>query len=350
MTFFNYDAATRYRYTIGGTLFGLGFPVGTWIFQYALGYQSLSLDGIVAMHQSNPVNFVVDLAPLVLGAMGYIIGLKQSALKSLTRNLQNEVKIQTRRLEYANNAKSQFLANMSHELRTPLNSILGFSEIIKDQNFGKNSAECYTEYGGFIYESAEHLLALINDILDLAKIEAGKVKLEPERIDVSSFLQFCKRIFETRATKLGLTLDLQTCLKTPPLYADERATKQVMFNLLSNAMKFTPEGGTIRIQAQGAPDGGVEMVVCDTGRGIPKDCLNVVFKPFEQADNRYGALTGGTGLGLALVSELVKAHGGEISIESEVSIGTAVRIVFPAGPTSLVSHPPTGYAVVSASH
>ncbi|NIA71224.1 HAMP domain-containing histidine kinase [Pelagibius litoralis] len=340
--------ATRCRYTVGGILFGVTFPIGTWIFQSILNQQMLSFDSILAMHRSNPVNFVVDLAPFVLGAMGYFIGFKQAALEHLTHSLQDEITQQTQELRLANDAKSQFLANMSHELRSPLNAILGFSEIIKDHTFGKDAPDRYKEYANDIHQSGSHLLALINDILDLAKIEAGKIELEPELLEVESLLEICKRMFGTRATKLDLALDLQVCTQTPLLYADNRAVRQIIFNLLSNALKFTPEGGKISIRARRVPDGGVEIVIQDTGIGIPADQLHKVLEPFEQIDNRYGSLADGTGLGMALVWELVKAHGGTAAIESEEAVGTTVTIVFPPMPDSSVSQQAGNRAVSTA--
>lgn len=228
----------------------------------------------------------------------------------------------------ANRAKSAFLANMSHELRTPLNAILGFSEIISAQALGPNAPDRYREYAGDVFRSGHHLLSLINDLLDVAKIEAGKLELERVELDGEALLNECTGLIEPRARERGVTLSVHTTRRRLRLFADARAFRQIAINLLSNAVKFTPAGGTIA--AALADNGaGVELTVRDTGPGIPPDQLERIFQPFEQLDNHYGRANGGTGLGLALVRELTELHGGRCSIESQVGKGTQITIFLP---------------------
>ena len=231
--------------------------------------------------------------------------------------------------EDANRAKSQFLATMSHELRTPLNAILGFSEIIKDCAFGPEAVDRYVEYAADVYASGQHLLDLINDILDISKIEAGKLEIEPEMLDLVHVLRSCVRLVAVRARDHGLTLSLDLPEHRLMLYADFRAIKQIVFNLLSNAIKYTADGGNVLLRAEGSESGAITISVADTGIGIPKDQIARVMEPFEQLDNRYNRSRGGTGLGLALVKALVYLHSGEIRIESDVGVGTTVSVIFP---------------------
>jgi len=234
--------------------------------------------------------------------------------------------------EDANRAKSDFLATMSHELRTPLNAILGFSEILKDRPFGEMHPDRIADYAGDIHTSGAHLLNLINDVLDLAKIEAGKLEIEPVAIDLEDLLESTTRLVAVRAEHHQLKLRLAVPAPPPALVADERAVKQIAFNLLSNAIKFTSPGGTITVRAEPCPDGGAAIVVADTGCGIPADQIERVMRPFEQAHNSYARSAGGTGLGLALVQALTELHGGRVDLHSAVGVGTTVSVHFPARP------------------
>ncbi len=230
--------------------------------------------------------------------------------------------------ERASEAKSHFLANMGHEIRTPLNSIIGFSQLIRDRAFGPLENE-YVEAADDIHVSGMNLLTLVNDILNISKIEAGKMDIERVRLPVGAILVDITRVFRLRAETGKVTVS--TDLEEPELtvWADERALRHILFNLLSNAIKFTPEGGKITIEAGQAPDGGVLLSVADTGIGIPAKELGRVLQPFEQIDNRFSRAHGGTGLGLALVQGLVALHGGRLDIESEPGKGSRFTVWFP---------------------
>jgi two-component system cell cycle sensor histidine kinase PleC len=229
----------------------------------------------------------------------------------------------------ANRAKSVFLANMSHELRTPLNAILGFAEIITTKALGKTtSPERQHEYVEHIIKSGRHLLALINDVLDIAKIDAGKLVLERRWIDGRAVLSDCVASFAEQASEAGLTLSSSASPDGLKLLADERAFHQIVSNLLSNAVKFTPAGGKIMVRLALVDDGAM-LSVRDTGCGIPADQLPAIFQPFEQSASGYGRAKGGTGLGLALVRSLTELHGGTCRVDSEVDMGTLVTVFIP---------------------
>jgi len=236
--------------------------------------------------------------------------------------------------EAANASKTIFLANMSHELRTPLNAILGFSDIIAEQSFGP-ALDRYSEYARDIHNSGAHLLSLINDLLDVAKIEAGKMEIDPQPLDAVPLLESVKRLMASRALAKGQSLDFDVARDLPSLVADPRAFKQIVLNLVTNAVKFTPNGGRIKVECGGGNGNAFVVSVQDNGPGIPKEKLAKIFKPFSQVDNRYDSNGGGTGLGLALVQGLAQLHGGMASIESEVGAGTKVTVYFP-----LIAHTP----------
>jgi two-component system cell cycle sensor histidine kinase PleC len=224
--------------------------------------------------------------------------------------------------EGANKAKGEFLANMSHELRTPLNAINGFSEIMMGEMYGPLGDDRYKEYAGDIHASGQHLLALINDILDMSKIEAGKLKLRMEAVHVEDVAEDTIRLMRNRADAAGLTLSMDLA-RAPETECDYRAVKQILLNLVSNAVKFTPRGGAVRITAQ--PVGArLKLSVTDTGIGIAKGDLERLAKPFEQVETQHSKTTQGTGLGLALTKSLVELHGGELTIASEPGRGTTV--------------------------
>ena len=239
--------------------------------------------------------------------------------------------------EAANASKTAFLANMSHELRTPLNAILGFSEIISEECFGPVGNARYKDYAGDIHSSGAHLLSLINDLLDVAKIEAGRMEISPNPLDARRTFEIALKLIGCKASERHQTLAIQVDDHAPPLYADERALKQILINLVSNAVKFTPEGGRIDVVASMARDGGFQIVVRDNGPGIARDKLDNIFSPFSQVDNRYDRQAGGTGLGLALVRGLAELHGGRAWLESEQGSGTTAYVVLPVKVPELTS-------------
>jgi signal transduction histidine kinase len=218
---------------------------------------------------------------------------------------------------------------MSHELRTPLNAIIGFSDIIKGELLGKIGVPAYQEYIGDIHQSACHLLQIINDILDIAKIEAGKAELREEEIDVKLTVESAMRLMRERAGNANLTLTTEVEEELPAFYADERLVKQILINLLSNAVKFTQPGGTVTVKSRREEDGSLLLAVCDTGIGIAEDDLARVMEPFGQADGALNRRFEGTGLGLPLVVRRVTLHGGRFQLESKVGVGTSAIMCFP---------------------
>ncbi len=231
--------------------------------------------------------------------------------------------------EAANKAKSAFLAVMSHELRTPLNAILGFSEMIRDQALGRDAIDKYSEYARDVYNSGKYLLDLIGDILDIAKIEAGKLELAPDWIDLRHLLSSICSLVREQAANRGLLIDFDRNNLPPKLFADERAMKKILYNLISNAIKFTKPGGSITLRALQAEDDAIEIAVIDTGIGIPPEQIDRLLRPFEQIDNRYRHSEGGTGLGLSVVTALADLHGGGVSIASTVGVGTTITVRLP---------------------
>ncbi len=259
--------------------------------------------------------------------LGYI-----SVARDVTERKQREIeaKAAQQRAETANKAKSQFLANMSHELRTPLNAIIGFADLMKAQAFGQLGNARYDSYATLIYDSGQLLLDLITDMLDMAKIEAGKMELNFEQVDLGETIADVARLLDDRAHTAGVALDVAVGTKLS-LVADRRAVKQVVINLLSNALKFTPRGGTVAVRA--AQDGDLMRVsVRDTGIGIPESELGRLGRPFEQVCADPNLAKSGTGLGLALVRSLTERHGGGMCIESAEGIGTEVTVTFALKP------------------
>jgi len=229
--------------------------------------------------------------------------------------------------ETANRAKSEFLANMSHELRTPLNAIIGFSEIIKTRKFGPFS-ERYTEYAGDIYNSGTHLLALISDILNLSKLEAGQFVLQEDEVDLASTVGACMSLVETQARHSNIRLSAALDTDIPLIRGDERRLRQILINLLSNAVKFTPEGGQVRVSST-ARNGGLAIQVSDTGIGMAAEDIPKAMTPFGQVDSKVRRKQEGTGLGLPLAKQLAELHGATFAIESTVRVGTTVTFVLP---------------------
>ena len=230
----------------------------------------------------------------------------------------------------ASRAKSAFLAHMSHELRSPLNAILGFSEVIRGLHFGREQVEKYAEYSGYIHQAGTHLLALIDDVLDIAKVEAGKLDMQPSSFDLSELLDECARMMRPMVDSRGLALRVTGSAAGLMLTADRRRTKQMIVNLLSNAIKFTHTGGLVEVAAQRMADGAIAITVADTGIGMNEDQIALALEPFGRVENASIKDPTGTGLGLPIVKNLIEAHGGRLQIRSQLKRGTKARVVFPA--------------------
>lgn len=232
--------------------------------------------------------------------------------------------------EAANRTKSVFLATMSHELRTPLNAVIGFSEIMLSEMFGPVGNARYRGYVQSIYESGGHLLSLINDVLDISKLEAGKYVLEESWVDIRDLVDNCCALTDSSAQAGELRFDRRVEENLPDMFCDERAVRQVLLNLLSNAVKFTPAGGRVTLTAERGANGDVRIAIADTGIGIPADALQRIAQPFQQVDNSIARRFGGTGLGLAISRNLMELHEGRLVIESAEGRGTVAAAVFPA--------------------
>ncbi|WP_321449783.1 HAMP domain-containing sensor histidine kinase [uncultured Cohaesibacter sp.] len=234
-----------------------------------------------------------------------------------------------RQAEEANTAKSRFLATMSHELRTPLNAILGFSEMMKTEVFGPLPNDKYREYSNDIHASGSHLLNLINEILDLSRIEAGRYRLNEEAVTLAYIAEDCENLLRIRAKAKDISITLDADQTLPKLWADERAIRQIILNLLTNAVKFTPNGGTITLTVKGIEGGGQMVSVKDTGMGIPEHEIETVLSAFGQGAAAIQSAEEGSGLGLSIVQALVSMHDGKFDLQSELRKGTTVTASFP---------------------
>lgn len=286
------------------------------------------------------------MAPMILAYVGYLWIMGQASNRQLgtmiaARFANEDLAVQLRaarddalrkryEAETANASKTAFLANMSHELRTPLNAILGFSEIIAHQSMGADQLDRYSDYAKDIHASGAHLLSLINDMLDVAKIESGRMEIEPRWVDPGELADRVIRLVGPRALQKRQTLETKDMSGAPMVMADERAFRQMLLNLLSNAVKFTPEGGQITVSCATLSGGGLEVSVTDSGPGIPEEKLPRVLEPFSQIDNRFDREAGGTGLGLALADGLVRLHGGKIALKNNPGGGLTATIYFPS--------------------
>lgn len=239
--------------------------------------------------------------------------------------------------EMANRAKSEFLANMTHELRTPLNAVIGFSEIIATEAMGSIGQPAYREYAHDIHDSGQMLLTLINDILDLSKIQAGKKELSEKLVDVPRLIRSSLRVVAERADKGGVLLETEMEAELPPVRADEVALKQILNNLLTNAVKFTPQGGKVTCGARVEADGSLALYVRDTGIGMREEDLVTAMEPFRQIESGHSRSAGGVGLGLPLVLALARLHDGNAHLESRLDHGTLVTVTLP--PTRVQSMP-----------
>ncbi len=289
--------------------------------------------------------FYYALASMAVGVHIYFIflarGLNATSLAmlefraqkdSLIAELEEEKAISDearRRAEAANKAKSRFLATMSHELRTPLNAIMGFSEVMKSEILGPMPNATYKEYAGNIHDSGSHLLNLINEILDLSRIEAGRYELHEETLRLSDVVEDCHRLLKLRAENKGLQIIEDTPYDLAQVWVDQRALRQITLNLMSNALKFTPRGGRIMVTVAATPDGGQMLSVRDTGPGIPKEEIPKVLQAFGQGSLAHQTAEGGTGLGLPIVKKLIELHGGRFELRSELRKGTEAVVFIP---------------------
>ncbi|CAN7288474.1 ATP-binding protein [Aminobacter aminovorans] len=248
---------------------------------------------------------------------------RSDELVELNRKYMKE----TERAEAANRAKSEFLANMSHELRTPLNAVIGFSELMEGRLFGPMGSPRYEEYARDINSSGKYLLGVINDILDMSKIEAGQFSMDREEIDLCPLIRETVRVVSLQAAQKSITVETQIA-DSMTLFADRRAVKQIVINLLSNAVKFTGEGGRISVRARNA-SGALTLSIEDNGCGIPKDALGKLGRPFEQVQNQFSKNHAGSGLGLAISRSLAELHGGALKIRSTEGVGTIVSVRIP---------------------
>ena len=234
---------------------------------------------------------------------------------------------ETERAEAANRAKSEFLANMSHELRTPLNAIIGFSEVMESGLFGPLGSERYLEYARDIHSSGSYLLGVINDILDMSKIEAGQFNMDREEIELGHLIGEAVQVISLQAAKKSITVETDIS-ENMSLFADRRAIKQIAINLLSNAVKFTGQRGHISVRARNVANA-IVLTIEDNGVGIPKDKLGKLGRPFEQVENQFTKSHAGSGLGLAISRSLAELHGGALKIKSTEGAGTIVSVRIP---------------------
>jgi signal transduction histidine kinase len=298
-----------------------------------LGYQSLlampllleqKIMGALTVYRGETGTF----APAVVNLLQTFA--TQSVLAIQNARLFREIEEKSRQIEAANRHKSEFLANMSHELRTPLNAIIGFSEVLHERLFGELNDK-QAEYTSDILTSGQHLLSLINEILDLSKVEAGRMELELAPFDLPLAIDNARTFVRERAVKHGITLDIDVDDRLGEYVGDERKIKQILLNLLSNAVKFTPEGGRISITAN-KTNNGAEISVSDTGIGIPPAEQPTIFEEFRQVGGDYAHKKEGTGLGLTLAKKFVELHGGKIWVESEVGKGSTFTFTLPEKP------------------
>ncbi|HEY4345445.1 MAG TPA: ATP-binding protein [Parvibaculum sp.] len=283
---------------------------------------------LFATTKSSPLQgFIVEENGRYLG-LGSAATLMRVTADIIMRRAE-ELERQRRRAEAANESKTQFLAGMSHELRTPLNAIIGFADLMRMQLLGPLEPPRYLDYVNDIHHSGVHLLHMINELLDMAKIEAGHVDLHEDVIDLrdigTEVLRMLRQSIETARVKLNVVMPSAL----PLICADEQQVRRVLVNLLSNAIKFTPAGGSITLSAHEC-ESGLEVSVADTGIGIPPDKLDKVLEPFEQVENSFTRTRAGTGLGLPLTKAMVEAHGGTLTLESELGQGTTVRVSLPS--------------------
>jgi len=275
------------------------------------------------------VEITLVAGPIIFYARDVIAQLKAS--RSKMDEMSRRLHISVEQAEAANRAKSAFLANMSHELRTPLNAIMGFSEVMKDQHFGPINNSRYVAYAGDILASGRYLLGIINDILDLSKIEAGKMTVEnAEEFPLCQPLEGSLSICAALCEKFGVRLECRLPPDNVRVVAVERMVRQIMINLVGNAIKFTPAGGEVQIAGGAAGDGGYVITIQDSGIGMSEQDIAKALTPFGQVENKMTATHNGTGLGLPLAKAMLELHDGRLEITSRPGTGTKIALFFPA--------------------
>ncbi len=292
---------------------------------------------VFASYRSNSTIIVALTAVATLALCGFAIYLIQLGRATARHQAElageqakvREAQIERERAEAASQAKSLFLTNMSHELRTPLNAIIGFSEIIKDQALGPSAGKNYANYAKDIHDSGQHLLSLINDILDLAKIDAGQMALDEEPIDVSDLVRHSLSLLEPRYRSKGVSVEIDIPRDLPFILGDGQKLRRALLNLLGNAVKFNRDGGRVRILAAADPGSDLLVEIADTGIGMTPEEVSIAFQAFVQVDNSLARRYEGTGIGLPLTKRLIELQGGTISIESVKGSGTTVVLRFP---------------------
>jgi len=278
--------------------------------------------------------------PIIIYSQIVIRELKTS--RGTLRRMTEQLAWAVNNAEHANEAKSHFLANMSHELRTPLNAIIGFSDIIRNQRFGEIGNPRYSEYAKDINDSGLHLLSIINDILDLAKIEAGHAGVQEQiEFEIAPVISSAVRMVTPLAERRGVDLAVLSCPEPVRLTGVERMIRQVLVNVMSNAVKFTDEGGSVTVVTERRAGGSFRISITDTGIGMSSEEVKVALTPFGQADNTLARKHEGTGLGLPLANAMMELHGGRLVVKSKPGRGTTIVLVFPAARVSVPSREET---------
>ncbi len=301
--------------------------------------------GVIILYAPRLQWAALPAAALAIGVVGYFVVVVRRLHAAAARNISFQAEKDSliaeleqarlnsdearRRAESANLAKSRFLATMSHELRTPLNAILGFSEVMKGELFGPHGVPAYKEYSNDIHVSGQHLLMLINEILDLSRVEAGRYELKEEPVSLPGVVEDCCRLLAMRAKSRNLTITEALEANLPRIWADERAVRQVTLNLLTNAIKFTPQGGSIVVKVGWTGAGGQYVSIKDTGPGIPPEEIPIVLSSFGRGSLAHKNAEEGTGLGLPIVKGMVELHGGQFRLVSKLRQGTEAVVIFP---------------------